>query len=267
MSSNSEANAQLPSSRLPLPDLSDGDVHVWRSSLDRPAAEVRLLEALLSEDEVARVGRFRLERDRRRYIVGRATLRAILGGYLGLPPKQMEFAYGPQGKPALHARWAETQITFNLSHARELAIYAVTKGREVGIDLEWIEPGVDVEPLAERFLSAREKASLYGLPRDQAQARFYMLWTRKEALLKAMGVGLSAPLDHFSVLGLPESAEVVLSLPTDRGIPQRWSLHRLRAGPGYEAALAVEGKINALTFLRYPCSHYRAPGSALFCLP
>ena len=178
------------------PSLSGDEVHVWRASLDRPAADYAIL---LSKDERVRADRFRFDRDRRRFIVGRGTLRIILGRYLNLSPEEVEFEYRPNGKPVLSSGLLHTAPCFNLSHSGEMLLLAVTHDRGVGVDVETIHSDLDVETLAEQFFSPAERAELQALPADRKLDSFFNGWTCKEAYLKARGEGLTYPLDQFSV--------------------------------------------------------------------
>ena len=216
------------------PVLSDDEVHVWRASLDQPTADYAVL---LSADEQAKAQRFRFEQDRRRFIVGRGTLRIILGRYVNSPPEKLQFEYRAHGKPVLTAE----SLCFNLSHSEELALYAVTHNREVGIDLEHIRPIPDVGKLAEQFFSPAERAELDALPLSKKLDSFFSGWTRKEAYLKARGDGMTYPLDQFSVSMDCEQPAKLLEVKDDPQELSRWSLHTLTPAPGYIGALAVEG--------------------------
>ena len=132
-------------------------------------------------------------------------------------------------------------LRFNLSHSQGLALYAVTRGREIGVDLECIRPISDAEQIAERFFSAHENAVFRTIPAHEKPKAFFNCWTRKEAYLKALGDGLARPLDEFDVSLAPGEPAKLLRI---EGAPQeasRWSLNRLEPGSGYVAALAVEG--------------------------
>jgi 4'-phosphopantetheinyl transferase len=221
------------------PTLSAGEVHAWRAALDRPVAEY---VSLLSGDEQARAERLRFEQQRRRFIVGRGTLRIILGRYLNLSPEKVEFEYRPNGKPALLARLLHTGLCFNLSHSEEMLLLAVTQKREVGIDLETIRLNLDVERLAAQFFSPAERAELEGLPAEKRLASFFSGWTRKEAYLKARGEGLTSALDQFSVSMDPDQPAQLLEVKDDPQELSRWSFRTLTPAPGTIAALAVEGQ-------------------------
>jgi 4'-phosphopantetheinyl transferase len=220
-------------------ELDSDHVHVWRANLDQPAWRIQQLAQTLSADEQERAERHRFEHLRRRFIVGRGVLRTVLSSYLRVLPSQIQFGYGPQGKPRL----AEplTSLHFNLAHSHELALYAVTPDRAVGVDIEQVRPLDNAAQLAERFFSPQEAAALRAVPAEQRLEAFFTCWTRKEAYIKARGGGLSIPLNQFDVsLTLGEPARLVASR-IDRRDPDRWSLYALVPAPGYVATLAVEG--------------------------
>jgi 4'-phosphopantetheinyl transferase len=222
------------------PPLDRGKVHLWQAQLDPLATYFERFEDSLSSDERQRAERFRFQRDRRRFIVARALLRILIGRYLQKEPAQVQFNYGPNGKPSL-AGDDNAALRFNLSHSEGLALYAVTRGREIGVDVEYIGKNLDIGTLAERFFSPREIAALKSLPDHEKHRAFFACWTRKEAYLKARGDGLSVALDSFSVLLNPDEPPVLLSVEGDPEETSRWSLLELDPGPSYVAALAVEG--------------------------
>ncbi|HEV2150490.1 MAG TPA: 4'-phosphopantetheinyl transferase superfamily protein [Longimicrobiaceae bacterium] len=219
----------------------EGEVHVWSAPLDPPGEAVRRYGALLAPDERARAGRFHFERDRRRFTVARGVLRSMLGRYLGLDPRRVEFRYESHGKPALAGEPAAGGLRFNVSHSGEMALYAVAAGRELGVDVEEVRPMEDGLQIAERFFSAAEVAAFRALPAEIRDDAFFNCWTRKEAFIKAVGEGLSFPLHVFDVTLAPgEPARLLAS--RDPNQAERWSLRGLPdPAPGYRAAVVVEG--------------------------
>jgi 4'-phosphopantetheinyl transferase len=232
--------------------LPDGEVHVWRAWLGQ--APVERLLPLLAADERARAARLRTEAGRRTSIAGRGVLRYVLGRYLGLPPEHVRFTYTTYGKPALAPAEAGG-LRFNLAHARDLALLAIMRTHELGVDVEAVDASVEHERIAARFFSPQEQAALRALPPEQRLAAFFAGWTRKEAYLKARGAGLSLPLDQFSVSLAPEEPPALLELHGPAAEPTRWALHALRPGPGYAAALAVAGPVTRLV-----CWQWAWPG-------
>jgi 4'-phosphopantetheinyl transferase len=221
--------------------LSNDEVHVWRVSLDLPAPHVQSLQQTLAPDELDRTERFHFQIHRQRFIVTRGLLRVILGRYLNIEPNQLHFSYSDYGKPALIPPPAQEALNFNVSHSHELALYAITRNRHIGIDVEYVHPISEIERIAERFFSAQENAVLRTLPQTEKLNAFFKCWTRKEAYIKAKGEGLSAPLDQFDVSLAPGEPARLLNVRGDPQEVSRWSLQELIPGPGYVAALAVEG--------------------------
>lgn len=218
------------------------EVHVWRSDLEQPQSTIQRLLNILSSDERSRAERFHYRKDRDAFIVARAVLRLILSRYLHLSPERLCFGYGHYGKPVLKAEAGMAALRFNVSHSHGLALYALVENREVGIDLEFMRDEVASEQIAEQFFSPREVAMLRSLPAHQQTEGFFNCWTRKEAYIKARGEGLSLPLDQFDVSLIPGEAAALLSSLEKPQEARCWSLRELRPGPGYVAAVAVEGE-------------------------
>ncbi len=219
----------------PFPALIPGKVHIWHIALQQPETLVEQLANTLSSDERARAARFHFPRDRRRSIIARASLRAILSGYTGVPVNQLEFSYSHKGKPAL-ARPEHTHIYFNLSHSDELALYAFTLDSEIGVDVEKMRALDDARQIALSFFSEREYDSLQFLSGEELYHTFFTYWTRKEAYIKGSGEGLELLNKRLDVIYPPNE---ILEL-TDANNDTRWFLHDIEAPPGYRAALAVQ---------------------------
>ncbi|KAA3659253.1 MAG: 4'-phosphopantetheinyl transferase, partial [Chloroflexi bacterium] len=185
--------------------LAANQVHVWVVSLNRAEAERRNLYQHLSADERDRAGRFHFDRDRFHYIVGRGILRQLIGRYLGINPAQIEFEYGEYGKPMIHTtqQMPDGWLEFNLSHSHGMALYAFVIDREVGVDIEQIRPLSDAHSIAERYFSASEYEKFTAVPPTLQPQAFFNCWTRKEAYIKAIGDGLTCPLDAFDVTLTP----------------------------------------------------------------
>lgn len=194
----------------------------------------------LAAEEQTRAARFQFQRDRERFIVAHGLLRAILGTYLNRSPQRLAFWYHSHGKPALARESGEDTISFNMAHSQGVVIYAFARAREVGIDLEFIRRGLELEQIADRFFSRGEVAALRALPTEFREYAFFTCWARKEAYIKARGEGLSLPLDQFEVSLNPGEPAALLATQ-DPGEAHRWSLQEMPPEPGYAAALAVEG--------------------------
>lgn len=226
--------AHWPAPAEPL-SLGSDDVHVWVLELEAAPPRVEALGAVLSDDERERASRFRFPALRRQFSVAHAGLRTILGRYLGVHPASLVFQYGDRGKPFLDPCLGRERLEFNLSHSSELALVAVASGRVVGVDLERKEWKDSLEGVATRYFSPGECEILMGRDTPAAKADcFFSLWSRKEAILKATGEGIT---DLTRVEVLPE-----LRVSGDEVDATRWTLHDLPPIDGFGAALAVEGE-------------------------
>lgn len=221
--------------------LESAEVHVWRASLNQEPSTLRACSDILAPDERSRADKFHFRKDREHFIIARGVLRFILSRYLNTSPQLIRFSYNHYGKPALDAATRDKSLRFNLSHANEVALYAFTRDREIGLDVEFIRADFASLDIAERFFSKTEIATLQSLPAHVQTEAFFKCWTRKEAYIKALGEGLSHPLDRFAVSLAPGQAAALLSADNDPREVSRWSMVELAAGAGYEAALVVEG--------------------------
>jgi 4'-phosphopantetheinyl transferase len=212
------------------------ELHVWHAALDREKKVVGQLESTLSPDEKARADRFHFANDRNRFVVARGLLRELLGKYLHQAAAGLAFSYGKHGKPFLSGENASSGLCFNLSHSSGLVVYAVAKERNLGIDVEHVLPESAGEDIAQRYFSAREVNDLRALPPESRVEGFYHCWTRKEAYLKATGMGLQIPLDSFSVSLSPGKPAQFLG-----GVESRWHMAAYHPAEGYMAALVYDG--------------------------
>jgi 4'-phosphopantetheinyl transferase len=227
------------------------EVHVSFASLAQsPKVESELVE-LLSHDERLRAERFFFERDKRRFIAARALLRIMLAGYLGANPDSLVFSYGVAGKPALAGRWAGA-LDFNVSHSTDGVLYAIATGRAVGVDLEYIRPLHDMAEIAARVLSRGEQEIFSNASPAACERMFYEFWTRKEAFIKAMGYGLSFPVQQLDVtLPFGQPSRLVTICDTGSG-NRNWTLCSLAPEPAYAAALVVEGEASQIRIWQWP---------------
>ena len=236
----------MPEPVWPLPPatlaLEPGRVHVWRAWLEPEAPVLRRLEATLSDDERARAARFVFPQHRVRYAAGRGILREILGRYLGRDPRSLRFRYSAHGKPELDETATPESVRFNVSNCEAMGLFAFVRGREVGVDVEELRPMPDGVSIAERFFSGPENEVFRAVPPELRDQAFFNCWTRKEAYIKAVGEGLSMPLDRFDVAFAPGQAAALLATRPDPAQAERWTLRELEPGPGWIGALMVEGK-------------------------
>jgi 4'-phosphopantetheinyl transferase len=220
--------------------LAAGDVHVWTVHQDAAEAFIRRVDPSLSADEKQRADRFRFERDRTRFVTRRAALRALLADYLRVRATDLAFVYGSNGKPSLAPGHGDPRLSFNLSHSEHLAVIAVALDRAIGIDVEMIKPLVDFEAIASRFFTENENVALRAVPPARRLQAFFNCWTRKEAVVKAGGEGLSRPLDSFEVSLAPDEPARLLAW-TDTDAPFEWSLQAFTPEQGFAAAIAASG--------------------------
>jgi 4'-phosphopantetheinyl transferase len=209
-------------------------VDVWQARLCADAPQLEALRALLAPAERDRAAALRTVVLRRRFIAARAFTRAVLGGYLGAAAGELTFERGPAGKPRVLAG----RLEFNVSHAGDYAVCAVADGVPVGIDIERIDAGVDVDEVAACCFAPREIAELRALAPTTRTRAFFATWTRKEAFAKALGTGMSTPLSSFAVAVDPDAPPLVTWQGAQRAAGP-WSLHELAAPAGYVACLAA----------------------------
>ncbi len=224
----------------PPPDslnLEGHHVDVWRLSLNLLTDSVKSLESTLSADETKRAARFHFEVDKNRFIVAHGVLRRIVGRYLHNDPAELTFSVNDYGKPAL----VNSALEFNLSHSGDSALIAITQGRKIGVDVERIRQGISSHVIAQQYFSKAEVAELQSLPIEQRGSAFFTCWTRKEAYIKAQGLGLSLPLESFDVSLAPGHPAILRATRPDEKESARWTLRSLDIDPNYAGAVAVEG--------------------------
>jgi 4'-phosphopantetheinyl transferase len=210
-------------------------------------------ERLLAPDEKDRASRFKFQRDRTRYVISHAALRSILGSYLRVAPEELQFCLGQNGKPRLAPIQTRETIPFNLSHSNAIALIAVAREQELGVDVEWMKENFPFTEVAQRFFTFQEVAALAAVPTRLQSEAFYKCWTSKEAFLKAKGTGLNGELDEVQIGLTPEKSVRI------RGTVPNWSLYELHPSAGYAGALVVEG-------LGYAIKRYRWQGLTIDCI-
>jgi 4'-phosphopantetheinyl transferase len=211
----------------------------WLFDVDLPAEEIFSLHAVISREERARAAAFRFPRDRDRFIARRGRTRRLLASYLGVPANEITFWHNAFGKPVVAG---DEGLHFSLSHSNGVALCAVAWERAVGCDLEWRDDRLASPETAERLFSLKERQSLRALRGEDWIEGFFNCWTRKEAYVKALGQGLSHPLDGFDVSLAPGEPATLLS-PAGT-----WSMHGFAPRPGFQAAVVVEGVDQAVRY-------------------
>lgn len=213
------------------------DVVLTRLTIDDEA--VRESTMVLSDIERRRAERLVNDRDRRRFIARRAHLRRLLSDRLGAAPQRIRFSHGQHGKPSLAPPFDSAGLRFSLSHCEDLALYALSDGTEVGVDMEAVRVLPDADAIAAFAFSRRERETYRGLPIRDKPLAFLNCWTRKEAFVKATGCGLGDPLDFFDVTLAPHEAPRIVRVNDRAGDDCGWHLASFSA-PGLVAALVTE---------------------------
>ena len=221
-----------------------GEVYLAYLDLTQPHEVVAQLEQTLSPEEWARAGRFHFAEDARRFVVRRGMVRYLLGGLIGVAPVNVRFAFGSQGKPRLAPPCGRHGIHFNLSDSGDMALLAWTTGGEIGVDLEQIRPMPDALALAQRFFAKDEEAWLRQAPEDERDAAFFRCWTCKEAVVKAMGDGLTAPLQSF--VAAHWTTPPAVGWVDAPAAANHWTLHLPVAPEGWLAAVAASRAIDTV---------------------
>ena len=225
-------------------ELSGREVHIWTLPTTAANATAVMFEPVLAPDELDRAGRFHFIHLRESFVIARGALRCLLGRYLGLHPKSIRFSYGSKGKPALEPA---ARIQFNMTHSGSLAAIAITVDCQIGLDTEQIRPLSDMLQIAAHFFCSEETADIMSLPSSERERAFFCCWTRKESYIKAIGDGLSAPLDGFRVTVLPGTPAQFVRIGHGAADTDAWTLHDLSLAPGYAAALAYSGRQRPLS--------------------
>lgn len=180
--------------------MSINESHIWLADLDQSTDLIDNFKPLLSEDEILRAEEYSFEKDRNRYIIRTGILKSILGRYLDISPNIVQFNIGKNGKPHLCKVSGQIDINFNISYSEEITVFAFTRNQEIGIDIEKIQNFPEIDTIVNRFFSIEEKIVLNSLSNSKKTHAFFKLWTCKEALIKAMGTGLSQSIKHVNLL-------------------------------------------------------------------
>jgi 4'-phosphopantetheinyl transferase len=228
--------------------LNADEVQVWCARLDVGSEELLAFNKQLSTDEKERAARFSIAVERDRFVAARAILREFLGAYVHELPVSLSFERSALGKPRLHRRPGAPDLRFNLSHSHNLALFAFSLGREIGVDIEKILPKFANEGIAEQYFSAREQEDLRATPNEDRAEAFFRCWTRKEAYIKARGDGLDVPLDSFTVSLKRNGFPKLWSADSEN-----WKIYSLKVQPGFAGAMVVERPECRVLYLQRGC--------------
>ncbi len=239
---NSNADTILWPPRASAPPLAPNEIHVWATTLTPTPDVLERFAKTLSADETERAYKFKFEKHQNRFKAGRGALRQIFAPYLRANPVDLRFDYSTNGKPVLTGDLASTGLHFNLAHSEDVALVAVTHIGNVGVDVERVRPVDNVDHLVARFFSARENEVFQKVPDAEKPAAFFNLWTRKEALLKATGEGITRALSLVEVSFLPGESARLLAIAGDTAKAAEWSLRDFSPAKGFAGAVAIQAQ-------------------------
>jgi 4'-phosphopantetheinyl transferase len=220
--------------------LSAEQVDVWRISTSLHDHGLAEFYSVLAPEQRTRAERMRVSEKRKQYVVAHGLTRMLIGQRVGADPRALEFHRGPKGKPYLGGDFAGAGIQFNMTHTSHMALVALALNREIGIDIERLRENLQWEKLAQRYFSPLEYSGYSTLPEADRLRGFFTCWTRKEAVLKAIGTGLGGGLASFDVSVDPDASPALLDNRWDGRFHGNWTLHQIQPGPGYVATLAAE---------------------------
>jgi 4'-phosphopantetheinyl transferase len=235
----------------PLYKLEEKEVHIWSADLRKTGCDTTHFEDLLSPAEIRRAEKYYFDKDRIAYIKRRGILRNLLGSYTGQAPSSVCLSIGLKGKPELTNK-NKFSLTFNVTFSGGMALYAFAPGIPVGIDLERMRPEVEMEAIIENFFSKKEMRTFFSLPEDRKREAFFKGWTRKEAFVKAKGIGIYYGFGYFSVSMKPDEPAALLELEDGETERRQWSLIDIKTVPGFKAALAVRCKSPRILSFNHP---------------
>ncbi|MCJ7695392.1 MAG: 4'-phosphopantetheinyl transferase superfamily protein [Anaerolineaceae bacterium] len=230
-------------------DFSKDQVDIWTIPLVQSELVINSLYWLLSDEEKDKLIRFHFSQDRHRFIICHGAVRRILSNYVGVDQGQIKFDINQFGKPFIRNKLGALEIQFNLTHSEDRAVLALTPTRNIGVDIEFIHPFTEYEKLAANYFSPEEKEDLESSEGPSKLNAFYKLWTRKEAFLKAIGKGLSFPLNDFSMLGKTSFEFQKVKLSWRSALAGYWYYIDLQIAEGYASSMVIEGdNVSVLKF-------------------
>ncbi len=245
---NSTAQVTWPVPQV-FPQLIAQQVHIWCAILDYSENQLtEFFNHLLNSEEQARAQRYYFAKDRARFIAARSILKKILSRYLQVAPESLQLQKNAHGKPELVDY---PFLQFNLSHSHGIALYAITLERPVGVDIEYRDDKHDVDAIAKRFFTAQEYAAIKDLSAIKKQQQFYNLWTCKEALIKALGIGLAYSLAKVEVRITPNQSAELFALHDNEQNVADWYLTTLHPVTNYAAAVVTKNPVQEIKMLQW----------------
>jgi len=235
-----------------FPELTNKQIHIWRTQLKQNPQQISELNNSLNQKEQDKAERFKIEKARNNFIIARGTLRSLLSKYLHTKPKEIIFTQNSYGKPLL----TSGLVKFNISHSGDYALFIFAKNYHVGVDVECVRNNFDFMTIAQKFFAQEEVINLSAISQEQQLQAFFNCWSRKEAFIKGIGKGIFFALDKFAVeVCNKTSGKLKLSIDSDKlgELEQaNWSLEALDLGNTHVGAFAVSGQ-------DYEIGYYNAP--------
>lgn len=227
--------------------LSENEIHIWLVDLETQLQNLKAYWSYLSKIEQSRAIKFRFESHKNNYIIRTGILRILLSNHLMCQPNEIEFEVGEFGKPKLN----NSTLTFNLSHSKSKALIALTQNIEIGIDLEYIDASIDAKTIAIHFFSNDEMKQLYTLNNENLADEFFNIWSKKEAFIKAIGTGLTYPLDAFDVSLDTLEKKALTRIKNSTKEAQKWNLFSIKTFNNYAGAIAYKGKAKQIHYYNF----------------
>jgi 4'-phosphopantetheinyl transferase len=227
--------------------LSGNEIHVWQIDLETQIHNSKAYWSYLSNFEKSRANKFRFEIHKNNYIIRTGILRILLSNYIMCQPNEIEFKIGEFGKPKL----TNSELAFNLSHSKSKAIIAFAINPQLGIDIEYIDEKIEAKQIAKNYFSAEDRTQLYALSDEKLANGFFNIWTKKEAFIKAIGTGLTYPLDAFDASLDVFEKKALARLGTSFTEAKKWNLFSIQTFNDFKSALAYKGKAKEVQYFNY----------------
>lgn len=222
--------------------------HLWYIKFNKQLNNVPFFTSILSDDEKEKASKFRFKKDQNQFILSRGALRVLSANYLNIDAKNIVFKYGKYGKPEFDFN---SDLKFNVSHSGNFGIIGFVKNFDIGIDIEKIKNDFDVLDIASNYFSELEIETIKKLPKEKHVEYFYRCWTRKESFIKAKSLGLTFPLDSFSVCINSNKKTELLETKWDNTEKHTWKLFAFSPHQNYIGAISIQGNIKSVEYFNF----------------
>jgi 4'-phosphopantetheinyl transferase len=234
--------------------MEENTAHIYLASLYLSDPQIKILFKLLSPEEKNRAKRYRFEQDRVLYIARHGILRILLGNYMKYEPDQIQFTTNTYGKPYLKHMDHNKQYYFNISYSNGMGVFAFAANQEIGVDIEFVKSIPEANSIVDNYFSPEEKNEFIKSSKIQRENLFYEYWTRKEALIKGIGMGLQYPIDRIA-LNLQNVQTTIVDNRHLNTVNERiWSIYKLNLPRGFKGALALRNQIDSIQYYDYSSS-------------